>query len=404
MTRPALTADEAAHRLGVKRQTLYAYVSRGLLRSRPAESGRGSEFDADEVDALLRRSRVGREAAQELTISTAVTSLAGGVLRYRGRDVSELAVSEPFESVATFLWTGAFDWQSCAPSPAALAAVEGLRDVMPPGARLIDRLRLIADVAAIADPLRFDLTPAAVVACGRALLGVLVDGLTATRRRRVPLALPAQPPRPDALASRLWPRLSNRAARPEGVRALNGALVLVADHELATSTFAARLAASTRANPYAVVATGLGALDGPLHGSASELVHAVFVDAETDGADIAVSRRLRHGDRLPGFGHPLYPDGDPRATVLMRLLYEAGDAFDAARLAVADDVLTVVVGRTGQAPNSDFALGAMAFAGGMAPDAGEAAFAIGRCAGWLAHALEEYAEAPLRFRIRARAL
>jgi citrate synthase len=404
MTRPALSADEAARRLGVKRQTLYAYVSRGSLKSRPAASGRGSEFDADEVDALLRRSRAGREAAQELTISTAVTALDDGVLRYRGREVPRLAASEPFEAVATYLWTGALAWQPCVPSPPALVAVEGLRDAVPPGARLIDRLRLITDMAAIADPLRFDLTPASVVACGRSLLGVLVDGLSSSRRRRVSLALPDQPPRADALATRLWPRLSTRTARPGGVRALNGALVLAADHELATSTFAARLAASTRANPYAVVATGLGALDGPLHGTASELVHAILADAEGEGADAAVSRRLRHGDRLPGFGHPLYPDGDPRATALMALLHDAGDAFDATRLAVAGEVLAAVVGRTGLAPNSDFALGAMAFAGGMAPDAGEAVFAIARCAGWLAHALEEYAEAPLRFRIRARAL
>jgi citrate synthase len=318
--------------------------------------------------------------------------------------VSELAVSEPFESVATLLWTGTVAWQACSPAPRALAAVEGLRDVLPLGARLIDRLRLITDMAAIADPLRFDLTPAAVVACGRSLLGVLVDGLAPSRRRRVPLVLPDRPARPDALAARLWPRLSSTTPRLGGVRALNGALVLTADHELATSTFAARLAASTRANPYAVVATGLGALDGPLHGTASELVHAILVDADGEGADTAVSRRLRHGDRLPGFGHPLYPDGDPRATALMALLHDAGDAFDAARLSVAGEVLAAVVGRTGLAPNSDFALGAMAFAGGMAPDAGEAVFAIARGAGWLAHALEEYAEAPLRFRIRARAL
>jgi citrate synthase len=347
---------------------------------------------------------VGREAAQELTISTAVTSMADGVLRYRGREVSALAAAEPFEAVATLLWTGALAWEPCVPASRAVAAAEAVRAVTPPGARLIDRLRLIADVAAIADPLRFDLTPASVVTCGRALLGVLVDGLAPTRRRPVALTLPDQPSRATALATRLWPRLSSRPARAGGVRALNGALVLSADHELATSTFAARVAASTRANPYAVVAAGLGALDGPLHGTASELVHRVLVDAEADGVDAAVSRRLRHGDRLPGFGHPLYPDGDPRAGPLLRLLHDAGDAFDGKRLALGAEVLAAIAGRTGLAANSDFALGVMAFAGGMAPDAGEVVFAIARCAGWLAHALEEYAEAPLRFRIRARAL
>ncbi len=418
--RPPLTAAEAASRLGVKRQTLYAYVSRGLLRSRPAASGRGSEFDAADVDALLRRSRAGRDAAQELTVATAISSIAGGDLRYRGRRATVLASTEAFESVATLLWTGALEWHECVAAPAATAAVDSVGRATPPGARLIDRMRLATDASAITDPLRFELATASVVACGRSLLAVLVEALVrpggrrpvasgrrpaASRRRPVALSLPGQPDRPGALAARLWPRLSSLAPTTATVRALNGALVLCADHELATSTFAVRVAASVRANPYAAVASGLGALDGPLHGTVSELVHALLADAERDGVDAAVERRLRHGGRLPGFGHPLYPEGDPRAPALLALLNAgAGDGFDGARREVASAVLDAVGGRTGAAPNSDFALGALAFAGRMTPDAGEAVFAIGRCAGWLAHAMEEYAEEPLRFRLRARAV
>jgi citrate synthase len=361
-------------------------------------------FDADEVDGLLRRSRAGRDSAQELTIATAVSSIADGELRYRGRLVPELAATEPFESVASLLWTGALAWRPCAAAPGALDAVEAVGHAVPAGARLIDRIRIATDVAAVADPLRFELAAASVTACGRALVGVLVDALRprGRRRRAVPLVLPGADPHPDAVASRLWPRLSPLPPTEGAVRALNGTLVLCADHELATSTFAVRVAASTRANPYAAVAAGLGALDGPLHGTVSELVHQLLADAERDGVDAAVARRLRHGDRLPGFGHPLYPGGDPRAPALLGLLEV--DGFDPARRTVAAAVLDAVVGRTGAAPNSDFGLGALAFAGGMSPDAGEAVFAIGRCAGWLAHALEEYAEAPLRFRLRARTL
>jgi citrate synthase len=402
--RPPLDATEAAARLGVKRQTLYAYVSRGQLRSRPSPGGRGSVFDADEVDALLRRSRVGREAAQELTIATAISSIADGELRYRGRLVPELASTEPFESVASLLWTGELAWRPCGSVAASLAAVEAVGRAVPLSARLIDRIRLATDAAAVADPLRFELAAASVTTCGRALIGVLVDGLErrSRRRRAVPLVLPGHAPHPDAVATRLWPRLSPLPATEATVRALNGTLVLCADHELATSTFAVRVAASTRANPYAALAAGLGALDGPLHGTVSELVHRLLADAERDGVDAAVARRLRHGDRLPGFGHPLYPGGDPRAPALLELL--EADGFDATRRDVAVAVLDAVVGRTGATPNSDFGLGSLAFAGRMTPDAGEAMFAIGRCAGWLAHALEEYAEAPLRFRLRARTL
>ena len=187
------------------------------------------------------------------------------------------------------------------------------------------------------------------------------------------------------------------------MRALNGALVLCADHELATSTFAVRVAASTRANPYAAVAAGLGALDGPLHGTVSELVHGLLADAERDGVDAAVAAGSATATACPASAIR----STPTATPGLRPCSTSASrptASTAGGWRVAEEVLDAVVGRTGAAPNSDFALGALAFAGRMTPDAGEAIFAIARCAGWIAHALEEYAEAPLRFRLRARSL
>jgi citrate synthase len=396
----SLTAAEAAERLGVKRQTLYAYVSRGLLESRPAPTGRGSQFDAAEVEALVRRSRLGRRTAQELTVVTDVTSVGDGVLRYRGQEAVPLAATESYEAVVNLLWTGELVWEPLIAPPPTVARARSCVAVLPRSARLLDRLRIAVDVAAVVDPMRFDLSPPSVVAAGRTLLGVLGDVLRRPARRRlVPLELPGQPARPDALAARLWPRLTPRGADAAAVRVLNGALVLMADHELATSTFAARVAASARANPYAVVASGLGALDGPLHGLVAELVHRLLVEVEHDGVDRAVASRLRHGERVPGFGHAVYPDGDPRAPALMALMSDAG--LDEARFRLARDVFGTVEDRTGVAPNTDFAIGALLYAAHMPADAGEAIFAIARCGGWIAHALEEYSEAPLRFRLRA---
>jgi len=396
----SLTAAEAAERLGVKRQTLYAYVSRGLLESRPAPTGRGSEFDAAEVEALVRRSRLGRRTAQELTVVTDVTSLGDGVLRYRGQEAVPLAATESYEAVVNLLWTGERVWEPLVAPPPTVARARSCVAVLPRSARLLDRLRVAVDVAAVVDPLRFDLSPPSVLAAGRTLLGVLGDVLwRPARRGLVPLELPGQPARPDALAARLWPRLTPRRADAAAVRLLNGALVLMADHELATSTFAARVAASARANPYAVVASGLGALDGPLHGLVAELVHRLLVEAEHDGVDRAVASLLRHGERVPGFGHAVYPDGDPRAPALLALMTGAG--LDETRLRLAKDVLATVGDRTGVAPNTDFAIGALLYAAHMPADAGEAIFAVARCGGWIAHALEEYSEAPLRFRLRA---
>ncbi len=399
--RRPLTAAEAAERLGVKRETLYAYVSRGQLRSRPAARGRGSEFDADEVDSLLRRTRLGRQTAQELTVTTNVTSIVDGTLRYRGHEVGALAASQPYEAVASLLWTGELAWEELPSRERVAAAVRATTATLPETARMFDRLRVAVDVAGITDQLRFDLSPTSVLAAARPLLGVLPAALPRQRSRpAAALELPGAPRRPDALAARLWSRLTALAPSPGWVAALNGALVLLADHELATSTFAARVAASARANPYAVVGAGMGALDGGLHGLVGELVHRLLVDAAEVGVSAAVADRLRHSEHIPGFGQLQYPDGDPRCPALLALVRAADP--DPARMRTVDEVLDAVGARTGVAPNSDLALGAFMFTAQMPPDAGEAIFAVARCAGWIAHALEEYEEAPLRFRLRPR--
>ena len=178
--------------------------------------------------------------------------------------------------------------------------------------------------------------------------------------------------------------------------ALRAALVLLADHELAASTLAVRVAASVRADPYAVVGTGLGALGGALHGGASLGAEAMLAAAR-DPADAprVVGDLLRRGERVPGFGHFVYRSGDPRATLLLALIRTAVPASP--RLAVADAVLAETHRRALPEPNIDFALAVLASCAGMITGAGEVVFAVARTAGWLAHAMEEYASrTPLR--------
>jgi citrate synthase len=256
---------------------------------------------------------------------------------------------------------------------------------LPATARLTDRLRVIVAAAAAADPLRFDTTPTAVIATGRQLIATMVQALP-TRSGGLPL-------RQMSLAEQLWRRLTADPPTDTGLRALNAAMVLLADHDLAASTLAARVAASTRAHPYAVVSAGLAALDGPLHGAASSLSYALLEQA-VDGPDplTAVSAGLRSGGPIPGFGHPLYPDGDPRATTLFELIDDGPVRRTALELA---DVMRT---RSGYAANVDLALAALTLHHNMPADAGEAIFAVARTAGWLAHALEEYGERPSRFR------
>jgi citrate synthase len=195
---------------------------------------------------------------------------------------------------------------------------------------------------------------------------------------------------------RLWARLTPRRPTPPLLAALDGALVVLADHDLAASTFAARVAASTRADPYSVVFAGLGALGGPAHGAASAPVHDLLDAAASGRGRAALGDRLATGERIPGFGHFLYPDGDPRATVVLDLV--RGAAPSERILAASDEVLALVRERAGIEPNIDFAVAVLSVCTGMPRDAGEAIFAIARTAGWIAHAMEEYGEPALRFR------
>ena len=387
-----MTTAEAAIALGVKPATLYAYVSRGVLRSHRLRGRRGSWFDPAEIDGITG-GRGRPSGGLDLAITTGLTRIDDAGLSYRGRDVLGLSQRASFESVASLLWTGQLHHLRFDVPRDITRAARRATAWLPPEARLADRLGLIVTAAASADRLRFDLSPPAVAASGRLLIGAMVEGLP-----RLSDSTVVDP----SIAARLWARLSAGPA-DEGATVLNGFLVLLADHELATSTVAARVAASTRANPYAAVAAALGTLDGPLHGTVSEEVHALLTRATgPGGAGAAVSDWLRRDQRVPGFGHTLYANGDPRARAALPLLRRLREDPGARRrLQVVEQVRRAVNARTPASPNSDFCLGALAFVAAMRADAGEAIFAIARTAGWVAHVLEEYGEAPLRFRARA---
>jgi citrate synthase len=253
----------------------------------------------------------------------------------------------------------------------------------------LERLQVIVPALAAADPLRLHLDPPAVIAAGQAIIGGMVDCLPAPAGDG-----PADPG--DGIAGRLWPKLCPDPAAARLLGALSAALVLLADHELAASTLAARVAASVRADPYAVVATGLGALGGALHGGASLGAEAMLAAAQDPaGAPRVVGDLLRRGERIPGLGHFVYRSGDPRAGLLLALVRRAVPASP--RLAVADALVAETHRRALPGPNIDFALAVLASCAGMIPGAGEAIFAIARTAGWLAHGLEAYAaRTPLR--------
>ena len=366
-----LSAAEAAALLGVSRATLYAYVSRGLVASAPGPGpSRAKRYPRAELDAFLRRRERTRDrelAAHDSlhwglpVLDSALTLIEDGHCHLRGRDIVTLSREESFERVAGLLWSGSLDRAVAAPATPVRAGA--------PSADALAR-HLVGTSAA---PLVTLGSPDAVVLRGasRVMAGLFaaVGG-----GGRGPLA--------DRLA-RGW-------GTPHAA-ALDAALVLCADHELNVSSFTARCVASADAGLEQVVLAALCALRGRRHGGLTERVEDLVRDAERDGPRRAAERALGDDGALPGFGHPLYPRGDPRAAELLRIcdgLPTADDDPVTGLVALARDQL-------GQEPTLDLGLAALSRRLGLPDGAAFCLFALGRSAGWIAHALEARADSRL---------
>ncbi len=399
-----LTVRDAAKRMGVKVETLYAYVSRGLIESHPGVDGRTTLFDERAVETLARRGRPrqsSRSTSLNMLIETSITSLSTQGLRYRGLLAHELTTSHTFEDVALLLWTGdlgnrVHGWSGTNLTP--LAEPADLHDAIRISAARVASCnnRTGSSGDPLAHPGRDE-----IVNAGRQLIATITGSLPVVGDGRTPrLVLPdGSPPIRATIAGQLWSRLSPQRPAPGMLAVLNAAMILMADHELAASTLAVRVAASTRADPAAVVSTGLGVLSGSLHGRASRLARHLIDDALMVGPIRATTNALAGGARIAGFGHSVYVEADPRAVVLLDLLRHA--VGHGRVMAVVDELQATVFDRIGRPPNVDLALAAMSVVAKMPDDGGEAVMSIARIAGWLAHAQEEYGEAPLRFRPRA---
>jgi citrate synthase len=379
-----LTAAEAAAELGISVQTLYAYVSRGRLRSVADGRSRARRYLQEDVLALKQKklyrgdpARVAEEALHRglPVLASRVSVVADGRLYYRGLDAVELAASSTFEQVIALLWLG----DLAAPLPAAPAnfgfpwrdadrATQGL----PP----LAACQLILPLASAHDPGGYDLRPHAVQRAGVRILSLLIA--VATRRRPTSAGIARH-------LQRVWRPKDDVAAL------LEAALILYADNGLSPSTFAARCVASAGSSPYEVVAAGLAALQGSKHGGASERAEALFQEAgASGGARRAVAARLRRGEEMPGFGHPSYPGGDPRGELLLELAARQRPRSPA--VAAAKRIVDAVREMVNQAPNVDFGVVTLCRALELPPAAPLTLLGLARTAGWIAHALEQYEE------------
>jgi citrate synthase len=385
MSNGLIEAAEAAERLGVSRSTLYAYVSRGLVRSTAKpDDPRARLYAQADVEALLRRKqKMRRPTAAAATaldfglpvLETRLTNIAGGRLFYRGRDAILLSETASLEETAAILWEthddpfAAVDFR-----PERIAGWARTAALVAAGSATDRALALLPLLLREGGPVPG--APGAHRHAARLTLAVataVVGG-----------ALPKEMPLHRAVAG-AW-------HRPGAVDAIRRALVLCADHELNASAFAVRVAASTGATLIASLLAGLAALSGPWHGGMTRRV-AAFLDeaAQLGDASAAVAARLARGDPMTGFGHPLYPDGDPRGAALLPHLPP-----EPARPLVA-----AVERATGLKPTIDVALAALERAHRLPAGAALGIFAIGRTIGWIAHAVEQRAARAL-IRPRAR--
>jgi citrate synthase len=252
---------------------------------------------------------------------------------------------------------------------------------------VMDRLRAAIAGVRNVDPFRDDRRPEAVAMAGRSIIATLLAALPVVGDEAAKDA---------SVAARLWPRLSATPAKPRLVKLLDATLVMLADHEMAASTLSARVAASTWADPYLVELAGLATLGGPLHGAASSHARVLLNEVHKQGVSPAeaIARRLREGEFIPGFGHRVYKNSDPRCDVLLDLLAAIK------REPVEDELVLIMRERGLPFPNIDFAIASFAERYDMIDNAGEVIFAIARTVGWLAHAIEEYRHR-LRYRPRA---
>jgi citrate synthase len=366
-----LRAEEALQRLGSKPQSLYASVSRGRIRAKPDPAdSRRSLYSAVDVDRLATRARGRRSSAivaaeaiswGEPVLSSAISTISGGRLYYRGVDAADLAETATLEDVASLLWDGRWSLPDLEPLSSQAGSLKAAFSAL--AATVVDAAPSYGRGAAA---LRSEAAGVLATIC-TALLG--------------------------AGSGPLHLRLATHFGRPEAADDLRRALVLLADHELNASTFAARVTVSTGASLAAGALSGLAALAAPLHDKASSGVLALAADiGMPPDSEAALREWLGEGRVIPGFGHRLYPDGDIRCEALLAAI--SVPAFCATFRQVAEDL-------SGEKPNVDFALAVLVAAHDLPDDAPMTIFALARAVGWLAHMLEQVASGTL-IRPRAR--
>jgi citrate synthase len=386
-----LTAQEAATALGVSLATLYTYVSRGYLRSEPDDSkSHTRRYRFEDVRHLVEHKEGRRDPAKvaeralylgDPVLESAITLLADGRYYYRGYDALRLSTSHTVEQVATLMWMGHFTEEAALFGAARAEVAECYQRIHPFHQWLIDlplleQFQVLLPLVAHEDVAAYDVRPQMVARTGARIL----RWLTAFIAR----ATPGEGSIAQTLQQAWAPH------DPQAIALLTAALIICADHELNPTTFTARCVASAGAPPYAVVLAGLAAWQGVRYGAGyMERVETLLREiGSPSNARPTLAQYLKRGACIPGFGHDLYPGGDPRGSLLLQLLVTAYPASPV--MAVVESLVEATRDLLGEAPALEVGIVALAQALHLPKGGASALFALGRMIGWIGHAIEEY--------------
>lgn len=388
-----LTAQQAAEELGVKTATIYAYVSRGLIRSSASAEGQRSRLysRADVSKLLMRRQlRLGLDPTRKdimnwtaPVLESGISLIEGGRLYYCGIPIEEAAALLSAEDLAALIWTqdSSKGASLFAPNrhPSVRKYRQTLRDLGVDRSALLSlpTFQMILPLAMADDPIAFDMRSESIALCGARILRLLTSLAAGDSPEDVSLA---------QMLQRGWQPQDEASAD-----LFNMALIICADHEVKLATYAARVVAALGATPYSVINAGITSLAGPQQGGYTEAVEA-FLDEvrRPEAAAKVISARMRRSESIPvpGFHNPLYPSGDPRAKLVLGALYDRYPDSPATALALS--VQESALQMRGEHPKMEFALAIFRRHFQLPPNSTLGIFALGRIIGWIGHAIAQY--------------
>ncbi|MFD1886259.1 citrate synthase [Paenibacillus wenxiniae] len=331
--------------------------------------------------------------------SSSISSIVDGVLTYRGYDIDDLAVNASFEEVAYLLWFGKLpnqneldqlqkDLDKYAVLPDAL--IEQIK-LYPTHMNRMAALRSAVSALALydedADDMSLEANQQKAIKL-QAQLPAIVAAIGRIAEGQEPLA----PLQGVSIAHNFLYMLTGKEPDQVAVKALDQALVLHADHELNASTFAARVTVATLSDIYSGVTSAIGALKGPLHGGANEAVMKMLEEiGSPDKLESYIQSKLDNKEKIMGFGHRVYKNGDPRAKHLQQMSRELGELNnDLTLYEMSVRIEEIITERKGLKPNVDFYSASMYTMLGIPRSLFTPIFAISRVSGWSAHILEQY--------------